>query len=167
MKESGDTMTYKTIAEIVKANKEAGQYFFSPDTMAFWGSKVETDVIEGCYFVTSEDNYDRSEKVFKVRKALDNGIIRTVEYKGLYEDIGTLDTAIAHVYAVSAQERIAERKAFLQETIQELEGQLCDFALATGRYLPELTPTIRESLSSDYLEMLRTLTTISEAVEKN
>jgi hypothetical protein len=48
-----------------------------------------------------------------------------------------------------------------------LEGQLCDFALATGRYLPELTPTIRESLSSDYLEMLRTLTTISEAVEKN
>jgi hypothetical protein len=160
-------MTYKSIAEIVTANKEAGQYFFSPDTMAFWGSKVETDVIEGCYFVTSEDNYDRSEKVFKVRKALPDGRVNTVEYKGLYEVTRTLDMAIAHAYAVSAEERIAERKAFLQETIQELEGQLCDFALATAQYLPPLTPEIRESLSSDYLEMLKTLTTLSEAVESH
>ncbi len=45
---------FKNMSEVKQANKETGHYWFSPDTMRFFKSKVETDLISGCYFVTSE-----------------------------------------------------------------------------------------------------------------
>jgi hypothetical protein len=47
-----------TIAKIKQANKEAGQFFFSPDTMRFFRSRVLDFVTYGddqkVYFITSE-----------------------------------------------------------------------------------------------------------------
>lgn len=48
----------KTINEIKAANKAAGFFYFEPDTMRFFDSRVESPVYPdekgGAYFVTSE-----------------------------------------------------------------------------------------------------------------
>ena len=162
-------MTYKSIAEIVTANKEAGQYFFSPDTMAFWGSKVETKVIEGCYFVTSEDNYDRSEKVLKVRKALPDGTIATAPFgepPSYLADVElvTLDKAIAMAYVWAEKDKHEARIALLQKNINKLEEQLVEFACEIARQ-GSLTEESREKFASAYSEMQNTLKEIKTTAE--
>lgn len=162
-------MTYKSIAEIVTANKEAGQYFFSPDTMAFWGSKVETDVIEGCYFVTSEDNYDRSEKVFKVRKALPDGTITTApfgeppSYLADFELV-TLDKAIAMAYVRAEKDQFEARIALLQEHIKKLETEIVEFATEVARQ-GRLSKESRKTFAFAYSEMQKTLKEIYATAE--
>jgi len=163
-------MTYKTIAEIVKANKEAGQYFFSPDTMAFWGSKVETKVIEGCYFVTSEDYYDRSRKVFNVRKALQNGVIVTAPWSAAPDygdadlELDTLDEAIAMAYLRAEQDRLVERNALLQENIKKLETEIVEFATEVARQ-GRLSKESRTKFAFAYSEMQKTLQEIYATAE--
>jgi len=43
-----------SMADVRRLNREKGQYFFSRDTMKFFNSKVESDLIGDKYFVTSE-----------------------------------------------------------------------------------------------------------------
>lgn len=54
-----------TIEDVIKDHKG---HFFDEDTMSFWGSKIETDLIDGDMFVTSEDNYNRTEKLYSIRR---------------------------------------------------------------------------------------------------
>lgn len=61
-----------SIQEIKQANKEAGQFFFSPDTMKFFASKIINQVWDGpngVFFITSEKNgFDDPERVYTIRK---------------------------------------------------------------------------------------------------
>lgn len=47
-------MTITTAEQLRKVAKEAGNHFFTPSTMEFFGSRLEPDVFAGRYFVTSE-----------------------------------------------------------------------------------------------------------------
>jgi hypothetical protein len=47
---------FQTIDEIREANEAAGFNWFAPETMEAFGSRVETGVIAGRYFVTSEQD---------------------------------------------------------------------------------------------------------------
>jgi hypothetical protein len=49
------------------AVSNSGNNFFDADVMAFWGSKIETGIIAGHYYITSEDNFDRSRRMFTIR----------------------------------------------------------------------------------------------------
>jgi len=72
-------MSYPTIAAIKAANAAAGQFFFSPDTMRFFRSKIESrSVIGGRYFITSEQFDFRSPRLYTVRRANDDATIDTV-----------------------------------------------------------------------------------------
>lgn len=52
-----------TMSEAIRTYNMSGGYFFSPDTMKFWESKIETELINDEYFVTSEpDMYGRSRR---------------------------------------------------------------------------------------------------------
>lgn len=44
-----------------------GSYFFSKATMEFWGSKIESGLFKNDTFVTSEDNYNRTERLYTAR----------------------------------------------------------------------------------------------------
>ena len=74
-----------TIDDAKRINKEKGQYFFSPDTMRFFKSKIERDIlrfgqlIDNKYFVTSEQfDYD-SPRLYSIREFNpDTGDIKTV-----------------------------------------------------------------------------------------
>ena len=81
---------FKTINEIKEANKDAGYFFFSPDTMRTFNSRVASGVLKGRYFVTREDNFDRSKFRYSVRMARDNG---SIERLGKFNGFNSLETA--------------------------------------------------------------------------
>ena len=62
-------------------------YFFEEDTNKFWGSTIATKLQkreDGCiFFLTSEDNFDRSEKMYTLRVLLPkhNGGIKTLAFQ--------------------------------------------------------------------------------------
>lgn len=70
-------MTYFTIDQIKRANKERGQYFFSPDTMRFFRSRVLQGVYGGKYFVTSERYSDDTPRRYTVRVANSDGTVES------------------------------------------------------------------------------------------
>jgi hypothetical protein len=72
---------FNTIAEVKKANKAKGQHFFDKDTLAFFGSKVypELYTVAGRqFFITMEDNFNRTEQGFTIREAMPDGDIETI-----------------------------------------------------------------------------------------
>ena len=72
---------FKNITEVKKANKDKGQHFFSKDTLAFFGSKVypELYTVAGRqFFLTSEDNFNRTERGYTIREAMLDGDIETL-----------------------------------------------------------------------------------------
>ena len=68
---------FKSMADLRAKNKAAGFYFFSPATMKFFKSKIESSLIGGRYFITSE-MYGPGNKVYNVRMAEADGSIKTV-----------------------------------------------------------------------------------------
>lgn len=51
----------------IRDERNHGRYFFHPDTIQFWGSEVVAGMFPNNTFVTSEDNYDRSKKLYTAR----------------------------------------------------------------------------------------------------
>lgn len=70
-------MPYKTIAEVRAANKATNHFFFSRDTMRFWQTRIHGGLRRGRFFITSEDNYDRTRRLYSVREAMPDGSIET------------------------------------------------------------------------------------------
>jgi len=92
---------YKTIAEIRKANKDAGYHFFDRDTMKFFGSKVEAGPYGGTHFVTSEKHpTNPRSRIYIVRRAEANGRVQTV---GSLPHHATKTAARDHAKALAAR----------------------------------------------------------------
>lgn len=67
-----------SVAEIIQANREAGQFWFDDATLEWFKSMVYRDtLIAGRYFITSEQPPD-AERKFSVRVADDQGVVSTV-----------------------------------------------------------------------------------------
>jgi hypothetical protein len=77
-----------TISKIMEANKKAGHYFFSFETMEFFNStvyEITKTTKKGAYFITSEffEHSDGSKepKTYKVRFCHLSGVIDSVKGK--------------------------------------------------------------------------------------
>ncbi len=71
--------TMFTIADIVAANRDAGQFYFSSNTMRAFKSRVLAGVIvvsDGTLFVTSECDAHNSDRRYSVRFAYRDGVMR-------------------------------------------------------------------------------------------
>ena len=67
--------------DVKAANKANGHHFFSADTMAYWDSKIESGVLQGRFFITSEQTSMRPRyfREFKIREIIEGGKdIRTI-----------------------------------------------------------------------------------------
>ena len=84
-----------TIKDVIRLNKGAGFYFFDKDTMRFWNSKVESKLISNM-FVTSEDNFDRTKKLYTVR-GFDPETYE-VETVGDFQAFEKLEDAMLYIY---------------------------------------------------------------------
>jgi hypothetical protein len=47
-----------TLGDVRFHNDRNGFYWFSQETMKFFGSKIESSLLKGGYFITSEKNFD-------------------------------------------------------------------------------------------------------------
>ena len=72
---------WTSIDEIRAANKKIGRFWFSPDTIKFFGTVIHPEIYHGRYFVTSEQP-PMGPRDYNVRVVDDEGSVKT-EKRGL------------------------------------------------------------------------------------
>lgn len=82
--------------EVIEANEATGQNWFSQSTMDWFRSVIETPLIRGRYFVTSERDGDYPRR-YTVRRVADDATIETV---GEFQGYGTVASALLDVAAL-------------------------------------------------------------------
>lgn len=87
-------MTTLTLAEVKAQNKANGQFFFSRDTMRFFKSRIHGGLRQGKYFITSENNYNASQRLYTIRLVKENFSIDTVGTFQTYHSLDEAKTAI-------------------------------------------------------------------------
>lgn len=92
-----------TIDDVRRANKSAGHFWFEPDTMRFFSSVVETQLIADKYFVTSEKP-PNGRRRFTVRIAIDGG--REIGTVGEFLGYKGLASARKAITAIVAAEKV-------------------------------------------------------------
>ncbi len=73
-------MPYRNLDEVKGRNAARGDYWFSPDTLAFFESRIPNEIIvagEGAYFVSRETNPSKVT-MWTVRYADESGRVNTV-----------------------------------------------------------------------------------------
>ena len=86
---------YGSIEAIKEANQAAGQHWFDDDTMSLFGSRVESGVLAGRWFITSESKPWGGVRRFTIRMANDDGTIATVGDFGAYVSLNEAHMALA------------------------------------------------------------------------
>ncbi len=99
--------TFHSIAEIREANQAHGYYWFTHSAMHSFGTKIESSVYSGKYFITSEDNYNGTKRLYTIRQASSNGYVSTVED---FNKFHTLEDAREQVRAIVKAELQASNK---------------------------------------------------------
>jgi hypothetical protein len=82
--------TYRTIEDVKAANRQIGNHWFDRGTMRFFNTKIESGLIGGKYFITSERCDDNHPRLFTVRRAEPDATIDTV---GEFQQYRTRDDA--------------------------------------------------------------------------
>lgn len=77
----------RTMADVIRANRKAGKYFFSPGTMRFFNSRIKSKLIRDKYFITSEYMDITCPVKYTIREALADGRIKTVSKFQEYDDL--------------------------------------------------------------------------------
>lgn len=101
-------MPFASMGQLQLANAEAGESFFAPDTMAFFRSRLESDLVAGVYFVTSEQMETDlrggvlGPRTYTVRRAHEDGRVTTVGAFQQHPDLAGALAAIAELRRTSA-----------------------------------------------------------------
>ena len=90
-------MSYRTIAEVKKANKAAGHYWFSPATLKAFASRVETPIIGGRYWDEATTTYNGDGREYKMAVADDTGDVRYLTQDSTVLRFATRVKAIDHL----------------------------------------------------------------------
>lgn len=93
--ENPRTFTYRNLSDVIAANEAIGNHWFDRSTMRFFNTKIESNLIAGHRFITSEKGPDGVRK-YTVREACPDGTIDTV---GEFQAHSTLRQAKAAVLA--------------------------------------------------------------------
>lgn len=60
--------TYANMSEYRQAHAKAGGHFFDRKTMRFWESRIESGLLKGGYFITTDKLGDDDERLYTVRQ---------------------------------------------------------------------------------------------------
>ena len=94
------TPNFKSTTEIRQANADCGHYWFSPDTLRFFNSRIGLTVFGGRYFWTSEQYDWNSPRRYTIREATADGMISTV---GEFQAYATSQDAIRAIRRLLAE----------------------------------------------------------------
>lgn len=87
---------FRDIHEVKEANNRAGYFFFSPDTMRFFNSRILGKLYGGRWFITSERG-PYSFRRYTIRQANADGSITTVKEFGKYSTASAARAAAARI----------------------------------------------------------------------
>lgn len=70
------------MADVKQANKDAGYYFFSRDTMQFFGTRIVSALYKNNTFITSDyTGFERNNRAYSVRVFHpETGIVNTAKF---------------------------------------------------------------------------------------
>jgi hypothetical protein len=75
-------------------NDRNGFCWFSQETMKFFGSKIESSLLKGGYFITSEKNFDGTKRLYSIRKVNEDFSIDTI---GSFQQFTTKNLAKKYI----------------------------------------------------------------------
>lgn len=87
--------------QAIERHSQLGGFFFSEGTMKFWKSKVEAGLFDGGYFVTSEPNYDGTNRRYSVRQFSEDR--RYIETVGEFRQFARREDAVNYIEALQRQ----------------------------------------------------------------
>ena len=90
-------MKKMTIAEMKNLNKENGYYYFSKESMSFWGAKVIATYNNGLFIESLTDSVVEGGVAYKVGIMMPNGAICTIDKNHDCFFYSTLEDARARV----------------------------------------------------------------------
>ncbi len=82
--------SFKTLAEFKAAYKATGMHFFDTKTKRFFNSRIESGLLKGKYFITSESDMRNENRFFNIREIQPDLQIRTI---GEFNTLRTKDRA--------------------------------------------------------------------------
>lgn len=87
-----------TMADVKQANKDAGYYFFSRDTMQFFGTRIVSALYKNNTFITSDyTDFERNNRAYSVRVFHpETGIVDTAKFpdgKSTFNKFSTIESA--------------------------------------------------------------------------
>lgn len=59
--------SFTTLAEVKEVLKKQDSHFFDRKTMSFFNSRIESKLLHGSYFITSESDMRNTERFYNVR----------------------------------------------------------------------------------------------------
>lgn len=90
--------------------RNAHRIWFSPDTMKFFRSIVETDLVKGQYFITSERQKNEENKKYTIRHA-DHNVIKTIGKFQQYTSLAEAEKALNDIIESEENETVQGKKA--------------------------------------------------------
>jgi hypothetical protein len=84
---------FSTMTDIRAANKANQGHFFDREVMRVFRSRVESGVLYGQFFITSESYDDTSPRFYTVRVATPRGQVRTFNVPGSHNKHASLRSA--------------------------------------------------------------------------
>lgn len=75
---------FRDLADFKAKHKAAGGHFFDKGAMAFFNSRIESSLLKGGYFITSESLNPGSVRLYSVRQ-VDESDHRNVETLGRFD----------------------------------------------------------------------------------
>jgi hypothetical protein len=100
---------FESIRNVVRANAAAGGFWFSPATMQHFNSRVESNLIRGRYFITSEQReaypyidvrgqeQPATERKYTVRYVQDDASIETIgDFMAYDSGAAAMEAALQH-----------------------------------------------------------------------
>ena len=88
-----------SMSDVKYYNRQAGFYFFAKETIDFWGTKVETSLFKNNTFVTSENNFYETKRLFTVRRY--NPTTAEIDTEYSFQEFETLQDARKAALALS------------------------------------------------------------------
>jgi hypothetical protein len=94
-----------SIADLKRLNEQNGGCWFEKASMRFFGTRIESGILRGHYFITSEQQDDDRPRKFTVRSFDDEGSIETVgEFHAHDSKASAIEAMHAHI---SGRDRVA------------------------------------------------------------
>ena len=86
------------MADVKQANKNAGYYFFSKDTMRFFGTRIVSTLYKNNTFITTDyTGFERNNRAYSVRVFHpETGIVNTAKFpdgQSTFNKFSTIESA--------------------------------------------------------------------------